>query len=261
VKRLEVFGQMFETIKNALSVVDKGYLNQIREGNVRNHEFVRVEGNNIALGTTFGELSTLYTAGYGNWPADGTAGVVLVSDSVNDDANGSGARTVTIRGHDGNSVAVEETVTMDGTTPVAVTSQLFFRVHELEVATSGPGLANAGKITASVGGTDIIALQDGHSRSTEGRHHVAAGYTMYLQDAEGSSVGTNKNATFHLFTRNTTVASSPFVLQQIWQSQNGGFTPNGKIPGIPEKHDVIIIVSGTASSSVAAGSLQGWIEQ
>lgn len=244
---------------NKLYTVDAGYLNQIREGNVADHTFIRIQGNNLTLGTGLSEMSILGTALYGNWPSS-AAVVSIVSDSALDSTGSTGALTLTVRGHTAASVALEETVIMQGTSSVS-TLDSFFRIHELEVATAGSGLSNAGLITASIGGTDIIALQDGHSKSTEGRHHVAAGFTMYLQDAEGSAVGTGKNASFHLFTRDTTDPNSPFVLQQIWQAQAGGFTPNGKVAGIPEKHDVIILGQGTAAANVAAASYQGWIEE
>jgi hypothetical protein len=245
-------------VANSIMTIDKGYLNQIREGNIPNHTYVRIQGNNLAVSTALEEISDLGTVGYGNWPA-AAAGAILVSDDVADDSAGTGARTVIVRGLDSSYVAASETVTMDGTTPATITTQTFIRIHELEVVTAGTGLANAGTITASISGTDIIALLPGHSKSKSGRYTVPAGNTLYLENPEISVIGT-KQCAAHVFTRNTQVANSPFVLQRVWQAQDGGYLANGKLEGIPEKYDVILLGEAGAASTIAAASLEGWIE-
>lgn len=243
---------------NKLATYDAGLLNQIRAGNISGHVFIRIEANNNTLGTAFGEVSELGTAGFGNWPA--AAGLVTVaSDSALDTTGGTGALTLTLRGLDSTFTAISEVVVMQGTSNVS-TLDSFYRLHEMEVSTAGSGLTNAGTITATIGGSNIIALQDGHSKTSEGRYTVPAGYNLYLEDAEGSVIGTNKNATFHLFTRDTQTANAPFVLQQIWQAHEGGHVPDGKVAVIPEKHDVIILGQGSATGNDAAASMQGWIE-
>jgi hypothetical protein len=236
------------------------YLNEIREGNIAGHTFVRIEANNNALGTTFGEVSELGTAGFGNWPA--AEGIItIVSDSAQDSTGGTGALTVTLDVLDSTftAPAVAPVITMQGLNSV-FTLDSWFRINNITVTTSGTGLTNAGTITAYIGGNPIIALQDGHSKTTEGRITVPADNTLYLQDAEGSVIGTNKNATFHLFTR-ADGAGAPFILQQIWQAQAGGYSPDGKVAAIPEKTDVIIIGQGSATGNDAAASMQGWLEE
>jgi hypothetical protein len=235
------------------------YIDQIREGNIPNHTYVRIQGNNLAVSTALEEISDLGTVGYGNWPA-AAVGAILVSDDVADDSAGTGARTVIVRGLNSSYVAASETVTMDGTTPATITTQTFIRIHELEVVTAGSGLANAGTITASISGTDIIALLPGHSKSMSGRYTVPADNTLYLENPEVSVIGT-KQCAAHIFTRNTQVANSPFILQRIWQAQDGGYPPNGKLEGIPEKYDVIILGEAGASGTIAAASIEGWIEE
>ena len=240
-------------------VVDKGYLNQIREGNIENHSFVSIQGNNLTIGTALEEVSDLGTVGFGNWPA-AALGAILVSDNIADDTGGTGAITVIVRGLDSSYIAASENVTLDGTTPATITTQTFLRIHELEVVTSGSGLTNAGTITASIGGVDIIAMLPGHSKSMSGRYTVPAGKTLYLQNAEGSVIN-GKDCVFHLFTRDTVTANSPFILQKVWGTKDAGYMPNGLMEAIPEKYDVILLGEGEAAASIVQGSVEGWEEE
>ncbi len=72
----------------------------------------------------------------------------IVSSSTSDDTGGTGAITVDIIGLDGSSLTIDETVTLDGTTPVA-TSNSFTFIREMTVATVGSGGSNVGVITAT----------------------------------------------------------------------------------------------------------------
>lgn len=71
--------------------------------------------------------------------------VELVSDSSDDAAAGTGARTVTIMGLDDDWAEQSETVTLDGTTPVD-SDGTYRRVFRAFVATAGSGATNAGRI-------------------------------------------------------------------------------------------------------------------
>lgn len=98
------------------------------------------------------------------WPAGGVftfptaAGVTAVVSSSTDDASaGTGARTITVRGVDGSYNEVTQTVTLNGTTPVNLSTQLL-RVNAMEVATAGSGRINAGTIDISIGGTKVSEI-------------------------------------------------------------------------------------------------------
>jgi hypothetical protein len=78
-----------------------------------------------------------------------TARTMSVVSSDADDASGdTGARTVLIQGVDENFLEVEETITMNGTTPV-VTIQTFLRINRMVVVTAGSSEMNEGTITAT----------------------------------------------------------------------------------------------------------------
>jgi hypothetical protein len=127
------------------------------------------------------------------WPDGGVvphptvASVLKISSSSTDDASaGTGARTVTIVGLDGNYDQVTETVTLNGQTAVNTTNSYLY-VNQFYVATAGSGGANAGNINAGTGVVtagvpavlyDIIAT--GYNNRTTAHYCVPAGYTGYL---------------------------------------------------------------------------------
>jgi hypothetical protein len=247
-------------ISNKLSSIAYPYLEQILEGNIPDHIYVQVRGHSHSIGTADQELSALGTAGFGNWPA-AAAGAVLVSTDVDDDGDpaDTGARTVIVRGLDENWALASETVTMNGTTPTAATTVTFIRIHEIEVVTAGSSLTNEGQITASISGTNIIAMYAIHSTSESGRYTIPAGYTGYFQNLEGSGIG-NKEMTYHIFCRDNTVANSPFLLRASWHSKDGGFRPNGRIEPFTQKIDLVFVAHAELAGATASASVEGWVE-
>lgn len=102
----------------------------------------QIFGRNAAISNA---AETVWTTG-GTY-AQLTAAVALeaVSGSANDAAAGAGARTIEVDLIDGNYAASTVTVTMNGTTPVAITGT-FLAVNGVRVITAGPGGTNAGVI-------------------------------------------------------------------------------------------------------------------
>lgn len=156
---------------------------QVSRGQVTMHTPIIVFGYNPDVDTS--EESV--------WPDGGTiphptvASVLKISSSsASDAAAGTGARTVTIIGLDGNYNEVSETVTLDGQTAVNTTNSYLY-VNQFFVATVGSGGANAGNINAGTGSVtagvpavlyDTIAI--GYNNRTTGHYCVPAGYTGYL---------------------------------------------------------------------------------
>ena len=246
-------------IGNRLSVVDAGYLNQIREGNVPGHAYVHIHGHSHSVGLINQEISQLGTTAFGNWPA-AAAGVILVSDNAADNAAGTGARTVTVYGLDNNWDEVSEVVPMDGITPTTITTQIFRRINELEVTTAGSGFVAAGEIIASISGTDIIAIGgDHHSTADPGRYTVPAGMTVYLENPEASGIG-NKEVTIHIYTRDNTIADAPFLLRKTWHIKDGGYNPSGRLEPVTEKTDILFTAHAELAGATVSASIEGWIE-
>ena len=142
----------------------------------------------------------------------------LVSNSAADAAAGTGARTVMVTGLDSTYAHIQETVTMDGVTPVALVNS-YLRVNSTIVVTAGSDGRNAGTITLRVPGPgatrDSISLigTTGLSIGQTGRYTVPAGQilicTFCLTLAESAS--TNDAITSSILTRLNTVANSPWV--------------------------------------------------
>ncbi len=70
----------------------------------------------------------------------------VVSGSANDAAAGTGQRTIKVCGLSATGVYQEETITMNGTTPV-ITTSTWLRVFRIFGVTAGSGGTNAGAIT------------------------------------------------------------------------------------------------------------------
>lgn len=112
------------------------------------------------------------------WPA-AAAALSFVSTDAADAAAGTGARTLLAKGLDANYEEIEETVTMNGLTPV-VTTKLFLRGNLYEVASAGSGQKNAGAISVTHGATIIGGILAGKSRSAQSHYTVPAGKNAYV---------------------------------------------------------------------------------
>lgn len=106
-----------------------------------------------------------------------------VSDNAADAAAGTGARTITILGLDSNYDRVTLTVTLNGVTAVALSTQLV-AINRVTVTTAGSGLTNAGTLTIrnASAGTTRITVPVGRSISQSSGYTVPRGYTLQIDD-------------------------------------------------------------------------------
>jgi hypothetical protein len=122
--------------------------------------------------------------GAGLYPFLSAASILeVLSSSANDTAAGTGARTFTINGLDGNFNPVSEVVTLNGVTPVQ-TVKSYLRVNSFAIASAGSGNVNAGDVTLRVtgaGSTQAIARAlYGFSKSAI--YTVPTGFTLLIND-------------------------------------------------------------------------------
>lgn len=157
---------------------------QVARGQIAQHQSVVVFGYNSDVDTS---IETVWPYGGILTFPSAALQMKVSSDSANDTAAGTGARTVYIEGLDANHAVISETVTLNGQTAV-LTTQSFLHVNNFYVATAGSGKSAAGSIyigtgtvTAGVPATvyDVIIL-DYNARIT-GSYTVPAGYTAYLE--------------------------------------------------------------------------------
>lgn len=105
----------------------------------------------------------------------------IVSSSANDTAAGTGARSVTVSGLDFSGNPVTTVVTLNGTTAVALSVQLY-RVNLASVRTAGTGKTNEGILTIrnAGAGTTRAVIPAGYGITRQSAYTVPAGYSLQI---------------------------------------------------------------------------------
>lgn len=173
-------------------------------------------GTYEAVGTTFVPIAR---GGVYQTPT-AAASLEIVSTDANDTAAGTGARTVTIIGLDANWNEVTQTVSMNGTTAVALGTDLI-RAYRMYVATSGTygtatAASHAGTITlqgAGAGATWLIIYSTNFPRGQSecGVYTVPTGKSAIV-NFHYISVESNKPATIVFLQRlNADTVTAPYT--------------------------------------------------
>tara|TARA_Y100000310_G_scaffold327402_1_gene393717 strand:- start:1978 stop:2694 length:717 start_codon:yes stop_codon:yes gene_type:complete len=139
-----------------------------------------VVGHNTAAGTAIEDVTQVGATGTINLPASAVS-MEVVSSSADDDSAGTGVRTVQVYGLDSSHAVQSESVTMDGTTPVA-TANSYLRINAFYALTTGSGLKAAGNIDIRhVDDTPLYArIPTGYNTMTGAQFTVPAGKTAYV---------------------------------------------------------------------------------
>lgn len=101
---------------------------------------ILLRGRNASITTS---AETIYRSSNAYSRLSSAVAMEVVSSSADDAAAGTGARTVVVVGLDSNYEEVTQTATMNGATPVALSTNLL-AVNDFYVATAGSGGVNAG---------------------------------------------------------------------------------------------------------------------
>lgn len=140
--------------------------------NFPGQEIVHVHGDNPAMGTTRDDFWNVATSMV--YLSVGET-MNIVSDSANDAAAGTGARTVEVSGLDNDYEPISETITMNGLTDV-LTSLSYLRVLDIHTTTVGSTNSNQGIITATASSAATVQasmiVNDNHLLN--GRHTIPA---------------------------------------------------------------------------------------
>ena len=183
----------------------------------------------------------------------------LVSTSASDIADGVGARNVIVSGLDANYASIQETVTLNGLTPVTLVNQ-FLRVNSMIVMSAGNAEGNVGTLNLTrVSGGNLqcrIDPMDGISRQAV--YTVPAGNTLQITDMFFSS---NKAATIPVITVAVWTRTATGVARMPLEIGVYG-TPyrHSGIPGIivPEKMDFSLRCTYTSvNNAVVTGAFLG----
>ena len=242
------------------------YLYDIAEGNVSDHDVLRVLGYNGDVGNAEEDV---WDAGAGYaFPAAGGIQMEVVSGSEDDDGDpaGTGVNTVSIHYLDANYAEQTETVTLNGTTAVATTATDILRVNHFHSATVGSGGKAAGNISLrATADTPVYAqITAGNNNALSGVWTVPAGKTAYIVCWTIGAAGGNKDAKFILKATCSitgTLTSGIFQAIDIGVLEDAGVHIPFEVPvKVPATGDIKISVVSAAQSAKCSASFEGWYE-
>jgi hypothetical protein len=201
-------------------------------------------GKSTTVGAT--SFSTIWKAG-GLYETPTTATVAtIVSDSANDTAVGTGARTIQIEGLDEDFNFQSEVVTLDGTSSVNSTLT-YIRLNRMFVLTAGSLSNAAGLITCTVDSKLVCRIDDNDNQSQVAHYTIPANKTGYL-DQLSFGVGSGKEVEMRIAIRRpggVYRSVSNFFLYQNTENITLSMPVS-----IPEKSDIqiqAIAASGTVA--------------
>lgn len=157
-------------------IPDSDWFTAVGFNQVPNYRRVAALGNNS--GIDIGTPEDVWSSG-GIYPFLSAASALeIISSSVNDTAAGTGARTVLINGLDGSYVEISETVTLNGTTPVALT-KTYLRINNAFIMSAGSLEVNAGNIDIRSPASTVRAqIPTGYGITRSSLYTVPAGHTL-----------------------------------------------------------------------------------
>ena len=179
----------------------------------------------------------------------------VASTETQDTALGAGARSVILIGQDTNYVEIQDTVALNGLTPVN-TSIEFFRIYRAFVFGVGATQTNIGIIDVGVsfaaGSADTVyaTIEAEHGQTQMLIYTVPAGFTAYFMDIMLSTSAGKSTSAWGIIR-----PLGGAWLQQInWHIFEQAFTQNFTIAfPIPEKTDIELrAIGGAAGTNLSA---------
>jgi len=216
VRVLSVVGRVV-TVRESMAAKD--FFVEVRKGNVPGHSLAGLVQSSPNI--TSGAFQDLWFPGGIKILASGAEDLEIVSSSATDAAAGDGGREVTFYYLDVNYARKSHTVTLNGTTPVAMMSD-YFRNDPLVVGasamvtSSGDNDTNAGDITirrvSDSASRSVIPADEGVS--TDGHFTVPLGFRVFLTNV------------YHFFPKN----QSGEIRKRIRRFDNDTFSTLGATP-------------------------------
>lgn len=157
------------------------WLHSISLGQIPGHRVFQVQGMNPDVDTISVPEAVIPQGGLYPWAALTTnLAMQAVSTSANDSAAGTGMRTILVQGLNSSLAEIQETVTLNGLTPVALVNS-YYRINNMIGLTAGSGTVNAGDVTiqTAVGAVVVAFMPVGYGRDQSCRYTVPAGYQLW----------------------------------------------------------------------------------
>ena len=229
----------------------------VSEKRVVNVDYIHKFGRNPSVG---GAPETIWMQGgvYSYLTSPST--VYVTSDSGNDAAGGTGARTITVEGLDGDYNNVQETLTVGG----SVGTVEFLRVFRAYVVESGSVGTNVGdvRVTTGAGGSgtvlaDISTIGTGTTfglgQTQLALYTIPAHCTGYLTTWNVGVGSYNDTTTVSLYTRLFDTGYQSFRTRDIMDVPGGYHTRNYDIPLLmPAKTDIEIRAIASTGSTISS---------
>jgi len=230
---------------------------QVSRGQIALHESFCQFGINTSVGTS---NETVWIGSTGTYSFPAAASVLKISSSsADDDAAGTGARTVLVDGLNADYERVTEVVSLDGQTAVNTTNS-YIRVNKMTVLTAGSGGTSVGNIYAGTGTVTsgvpaVVVNQTGVlANETESAFYtVPAGYTAFI-NAWTMSSGNTVADEWTRFTFRVRPFGGVFGIKAQYHIAGSGIYECMTVYPlpIPEKADIDVLAAtsdGTASVS------------
>jgi len=228
---------------------------EVPRGHVDNIEEVNKYGHNPAVGNS--NYEEVWNGG-GTYPWSAAAERVNIrSTESNDNATGTGARTVRLFGLDASYSEITEDITLNGTTNV-LTTQSFLRMQRAVILTVGSGGVNEGDIEGyqQTSGDKLIDMPATNNQTQIATWTVPAGKTFYLVDWF-IGLKTGKSTDCNLFVTNGT--DGVFRNQRrlvMDESNTQTWRPYLKVN---EKSDIRVTVKASTGSHEVSSGFNGFL--
>jgi hypothetical protein len=258
-----VFGNIVLDKENRLEVDAQPYLYAIAESAIAGHLPLLKFGTRTSVAAA--TQSTVWEGPTARYAYLSSAEQLKISSSAaTDTALGTGTRTVTLYGLDANWNEINETITLNGVTPVTTVNS-YLRVFRLITATSGTNYTNDGNLTVTnnAGTVTLIYVPAGDGQTLMAVWTVPAGKVAYVTQVTTSS-DTNKGARTSLYTRlNDGGILYPWAIKYRAYIFGGNEVFPFNIPfKITAKTDIEIRVTtpGSAGTTSAGATFELWYE-
>lgn len=189
----------------------------------------------------------------------------VVSDSAQDAAAGTGARTVRVDLLDASYAPFSVNVSMNGTTPVAVSGGTYLRVNDMRITgVVGSSDSNVGNITLRVagGGQTISYMLAGKGRSQQAVYTVPAGRTAYATHTKVNIIRAKQSADAEIELQSRAQGGG-WVVRNTVQASSQGNTADVSDPPFPppffEKSDIRFVVTNVSVNDVAVQAVMQMI--
>lgn len=180
----------------------------------------------------------------------------VVSDSANDTAAGTGARTVRLELLDANYVSAVVVVTLNGLAAVAVGGGPYLRVNDMRVASVGSGESNAGNITLRVsgGGSTLSYMLAGKGRAQQAVYTVPANRTAFAMHSKVGIIRAKQSVSAEIELQSRTGTGAWIVRNTVQASSDGNVSDISDPPLPPpflQKTDIRYVVTNVSANDTA----------